>query len=121
MAVKRRGHRPLQLWVMPLPHEEVRFPANEPIATVCMLLVDPEREVLPPMESLKALYGLTRAEAGLVIGLLRGGRLEDYADRHRITLNTARSHLNSVFAKTDTHRQSALIRLLSSMPQPRQD
>jgi PAS domain-containing protein len=63
MAVKRRGHRPLQLWVMPLPHEEVRFPANEPIATVCMLLVDPEREVLPPIESLKAFYGLTCAEA----------------------------------------------------------
>jgi DNA-binding CsgD family transcriptional regulator len=121
MAVKRRGHRPLQFWVMPLPHEDVRFPANEPIATVCMLLVDPEREVLPPIESLKAFYGLTHAEAGLVIGLLRGERLEDYAERRRITLNTARSHLNSVFAKTDTHRQSALIRLLSSIPQPRQD
>jgi DNA-binding CsgD family transcriptional regulator len=121
MAVRRRAHRPLQLWVMPLPHEEVCFLANEPIATVCMLLIDPEREVLPPQEALKAFYGLTRAEAGLVRGLLRGERLEDYADRRRIALNTARSHLNSVFAKTDTHRQSALIRLLGSMAQPRQD
>jgi DNA-binding CsgD family transcriptional regulator/PAS domain-containing protein len=121
MLVKRRGHQPLQLWVMPLPREEVRFPAIEPFATVCVLLVDPEREAAPPLEALKVLYGLTRAEAGLVAGLLQGERLEDYADRSRITLNTARSHLKSVFAKTDTRRQSALIRLLSSMPQPRQD
>jgi DNA-binding CsgD family transcriptional regulator/PAS domain-containing protein len=121
MPVYRRGHRPLQLWVMPLPREEVRFPAIEPVGTVCVLLIDPEREAVPPLEALKALYGLTRAEAGLVVGLLQGERLEDYADRSRITLNTARSHLRSIFAKTDTRRQSALIRVLSSMPQPRQD
>jgi DNA-binding CsgD family transcriptional regulator len=116
LPVTRPGHRPLQLWAMPLPAEEPAFPLPEPVASVCVLLVDPEREVVPPLEALKALYGLTHAEAELVDGLLHGERLEHYADRAGITRNTARSHMRSVFGKTDTSRQAELIRLLASVP-----
>jgi DNA-binding CsgD family transcriptional regulator/PAS domain-containing protein len=110
------GRRPLQLWVMPLPRAKPSFPQLEPLSSICVLLFDPDREVVPPTESLKALHGLTHAEAELVAGFLRGERLEDYAERAGITLNTARTHLKSVFGKTDTHRQAELIRLLSSVP-----
>jgi DNA-binding CsgD family transcriptional regulator len=55
-----------------------------------------------PSKYSKALYGLTEAEARLTSGLLRGERLEDYAARTGISMNTARTHLKSVFAKTDT-------------------
>ena len=122
MPVARGGDRPpLQLWAMPLPREAVRFPAIEPAATVCVLLIDPEREAVPSADALRALFRLTEAEARLVAGLLQGERLEDYAERSRISLSTVRTHLKSVFAKTDTHRQSELMRLLKSMPQPRRD
>jgi DNA-binding CsgD family transcriptional regulator/PAS domain-containing protein len=116
MPVMRSGRRPLQLWAMPLPREEARFPALEPAATSCVLLIDPERELVSSTGSLKALYGLTRAEAELVAGLLHGERLEDYADRVKISRNTARTHLRSVFGKTDTSRQAELMRLMAAAP-----
>jgi DNA-binding CsgD family transcriptional regulator/PAS domain-containing protein len=122
MPVARGGdRRPLQLWAMPLPRETVSFPAIEPAATICVLLIDPEREVVPSADALRALFRLTEAEGRLVAGLLQGERLEDYAERSRISLSTVRTHLKSVFAKTDTDRQSELMRLLKSMPQPRRD
>ena len=99
-----------------MPREKPSFPLLESLASICVLLFDPDREVVPPTESLQTLHGPTRAEAELVAGLLRGERLEDYAERAGITLNTARTHLKSVFGKTDTHRQAELIRLLSSVP-----
>ena len=49
-------------------------------------------------------------------GLLHGERLEDYADRAGISSNTARSHLRSVFGKTDTSRQAELMRLMAAGP-----
>ena len=80
---------------------------------VMVLVVDPELTPAPPVEALRALYGLTQAEARLTCGLLKGERLEDYAERSGISMNTARTHLKSVFAKTDTNRQAELVRLLS--------
>ena len=81
-----------------------------------MLAVDPELRRAPPVEALRALYPFTDAEAGLVCGLLDGERLEDYAERAEIAINTAKTHLKAVFAKTETNRQAELIRLLSSPP-----
>jgi DNA-binding CsgD family transcriptional regulator len=34
------------------------------------------------------------------------------ADELRVTLSTARAHLQSVFEKTGTHRQAELVRML---------
>ena len=78
-----------------------------------MIVVDPELSAAPPFEALKALYGLTAAEARLTCGLLKGERLEDYAERTGISMNTARTHLKAVFAKTNTDRQADLVRLFS--------
>jgi DNA-binding CsgD family transcriptional regulator len=120
MSLRRPGKaRPLQLSAMPLPREAPAFPLFEPIASTCVLLFDPDRQVVPVTEGLKVIYGLTRAEAALVTGLLRGERLDHYAERAGITLNTVRTHLKSVFAKTDTHRQAELMRLVAaSLPVP---
>jgi DNA-binding CsgD family transcriptional regulator len=115
-SIARHHRRPLELWAMPLPRAERLFPLLEPVVATCVLLIDPERAGVPPGEALQALYGLTRTEARLAVALLQGERLEDYAERAAITLNTARSHLKSVFAKTDTNRQAGLIRLLSPVP-----
>ena len=61
-------------------------------------------------------YGLTRAEAKLLQALVDGGRLTDYADRAGITLNTAKTHLKQIFAKTGSRRQADLIRLVVADP-----
>jgi DNA-binding CsgD family transcriptional regulator/PAS domain-containing protein len=106
-------HRPLHLWATPLPRESSSSLVRTSQADVMVMVIDPELSAVPPIEALRALYGLTKAEARLTSGLLHGERLEDYAARAGISMNTARTHLKSVFAKTATDRQAELMRLLS--------
>ncbi len=114
LCIHRDGdRRPLHVWAVPLLRASsgLLVPASE--ADVMVIVIDPELSMAPPIDALKALYGLTDAEARLTKGLLHGERLEDYAARAGISMNTARTHLKSVFAKTDTDRQAELMRLLS--------
>jgi DNA-binding CsgD family transcriptional regulator len=114
LCVHRGGdHRPLHLWAVPLLRESSSMLVRASQADVMVIVIDPELSMAPPIEALKALYGLTEAEARLTSGLLHGERLEDYGAGAGISINTARTHLKSVFAKTDTDRQAELMRLLS--------
>lgn len=60
------------------------------------------------------LYHLTGREIDIAVLLARGQDLRAAARTLGISYQTARSHLRSVFAKTDTHRQSDLIRFVLS-------
>jgi DNA-binding CsgD family transcriptional regulator len=62
------------------------------------------------------LYGLTGAEARLLQALVRGERVGTYAKNAGITLNTAKGYLKQLFSKTQTRRQSDLLRLVLSNP-----
>jgi DNA-binding CsgD family transcriptional regulator len=77
-----------------------------------VVITDPERGCVPPKERLMQAYGLTPAEAALARCLLQGHDVAATAEQLRITLETARTHLRRVLLKTDTHRQSDLVRLL---------
>jgi DNA-binding CsgD family transcriptional regulator len=61
-------------------------------------------------------YGFTPAELRLAQALVDGKRLIDYADSAGITLNTAKTHLKQVFAKTGSRRQADLVRLIVADP-----
>lgn len=58
-------------------------------------------------------FRLTATEADLVELLLLGKSLKEAAEHLCISIWTARSHLRSIFQKTGTHRQGALIALLN--------
>ena len=107
------GRRPLQTWAAPLPRHPGNFLRQSSPSDLMLVVIDPELSAAPPIEALRALYGLTDAEARLTCALLEGTQFEDYAERVGISMNTARTHLKSVFAKTDTDRQAELMRLLS--------
>ena len=79
---------------------------------VCVVITDPEREVLLPAQRLRELFGLTAAEAKLAARLAAGEDLKVAAEKLRITYGTARSRLAQIFQKTNTRRQGELIRLL---------
>ena len=66
----------------------------------------------PPPSAFRDLFGLTPAEAALAQALAAGRSLHEYADEARVTCETARWRLKQVLAKTDTHRQAELVRLL---------
>jgi DNA-binding CsgD family transcriptional regulator len=67
----------------------------------------------PPRQLLEGLFDLSPAEARVAGGLADGATVEQLASRKGISQETVRGHLKAVFAKTGTHRQSELVRLLA--------
>lgn len=83
-------------------------------AVVLVVVIDPEHE--PGMDSAKLcqLFDLTPAE-GRVCVLLAGGKPpREIAAALGITLNTVRTHIKRILAKTETSRLPELVRLLLS-------
>jgi DNA-binding CsgD family transcriptional regulator len=70
----------------------------------------------PSEELLAALFGLSRAEARLAIGLLMGRSASEYARQAGVGVATIRSQLHSIFSKTGVRRQAQLVALLSKVP-----
>ena len=77
---------------------------------------DPESRRGTPVRVLADAYGLTASEARLLGALLDGKRLEDAAAQFGVSLNTVKTHLQNVFRKTDTTRQSELLSLVLTGP-----
>jgi DNA-binding CsgD family transcriptional regulator/PAS domain-containing protein len=57
-------------------------------------------------------WGFTTAEAQLAQWMMQGLSLAQAAERGGVTINTMRTHLRSLFDKTQTRRQAELVRLL---------
>ncbi len=106
------GSRPFPVIVGPLrPHTGEPTLAD---AVAVLYVSDLESGVLRRREALRELYGLTEAETQLVELLCQGSSLDEAALARGVTMNTARSQLKQVFAKTHTSRQSELVRLVIS-------
>jgi DNA-binding CsgD family transcriptional regulator/PAS domain-containing protein len=76
---------------------------------------DPSLGAAGAEDALRALYGLTPSEERLALRLASGEKLAEAAATLHIRPSTARSLLRSVFGKTDTHRQSDLVRLVLTL------
>ena len=106
--------QPLQLLATPLPaNQSVRSGAD-----VLILVTDPERTIRFPDDVLRGLYGLTSAEVEVANGLLMGYTLNEIAYLRRVSEGTIRNPLKTIMSKTATNRQSELVRLLMTLPQP---
>jgi DNA-binding CsgD family transcriptional regulator len=87
--------------------------ARRPAALV--LLSAPDQDTAPSPEHLRALFGLTPAEAAVAGRIMRGDGIKAAARALRVAPNTVRTHLSRVFEKTETHRQAELVRLLQQV------
>ena len=65
-----------------------------------------------------SLFGLTRRERDVLLGLVQIGNMPSIAAVFGISASTVHTHLTSLFAKTGTSRQADLVRLLSSLADP---
>src|SRR5215469_10236182 len=72
----------------------------------------------PPAESIAAVFDLSPAEIRILQRLLAGRAPAEIADDLAVALPTVRKHLASIFAKTDTSRQSDLVRLATQLAGP---
>jgi PAS domain S-box-containing protein len=81
-------------------------------AVAILFVADPEGSQITTTEVLEGLYDLTPAEAELLRLLAEGRSLDEVAALRGVTMNTVRSQLKQVFAKTDTRRQGQLVHLV---------
>jgi DNA-binding CsgD family transcriptional regulator len=71
-----------------------------------------------PLEVLSRRYGLTAGELRVLLALVKGGSVAEVAQSLGITEGTVRNHLHQLFKKTDTSRQSELIKLTAGAASP---
>jgi pimeloyl-ACP methyl ester carboxylesterase/DNA-binding CsgD family transcriptional regulator len=63
----------------------------------------------------RASFGLTAMETDVTMKLVHGMALKEAAEDLRISINTARNHLQSVFAKSGINRQSDLLLVVTQL------
>lgn len=83
--------------------------------TASVLIKDSSQTTAVPSHLFKSLYGLTEKESRLAHALMNGMTLNEYCEKVFVTINTARTHLKSIYRKTSTNRQGELISLLSRL------
>jgi DNA-binding CsgD family transcriptional regulator len=82
------------------------LPMAEPRA---LLVVAPPNPAALPRQMLKALFGLTNAEAGVVLQIAAGVSIADAAAAQAVTLTTARNQLAAAMTKVGVSRQAELV------------
>lgn len=81
---------------------------------VLLILSDPGEPPTLPAEIIGRVFALSPAESRLAAALCGGMTVGEYASTHGVTIGTARFQLKQVLAKTNTSRQSNLIRQMCS-------
>ena len=69
----------------------------------------------PDPAFLQQVYGLTQAEARAALALCDGDSLEAVAAQLNVKLNTLKTHLKSIYAKTSVDNRAALTKLMLSL------
>jgi DNA-binding CsgD family transcriptional regulator len=109
MVPRSLGATPLVVVVRPLEAPDAR--PGEAAARAVVYVSDPDRGLRASRERLSQLFGLTRAEAGLVALLAEGHGVREAAALLGITEETARTYVKRAFQKTGVRRQAELVRL----------
>ncbi len=109
LIVPRQDKLPILLRIWPI-DPAARWPSPEVRALLTLNALGPKPG--PPAPILAKAFGLTPSEAKLACIIARGAGPEIAAIELKISRETARNQLKSIFAKTGTHRQSELVALL---------
>ncbi len=112
VIVQRQGKLPVivRIWPFDGAARVPAQPAQEVRALLTLNALGPKPG--PPAAILARTFRLTPSEAKLACVIARGASPGIAARELKISRETARNQLKSVFAKTDTHRQSELVALL---------
>jgi DNA-binding CsgD family transcriptional regulator/PAS domain-containing protein len=86
--------------------------ANDRIAVV--YLHDLTNTSRPTATQMRDFYGLTAAQGKVASAVYTGKSIAEAADELCISINTARSHMRNIYAKTGVKTQAELISLLTS-------
>jgi DNA-binding CsgD family transcriptional regulator len=81
-----------------------------------LLLFDPDRQILASAELIARDLGLSLREAELAAMLVNACDITVVAQRLHISINTARTHLKSIYSKMGIGSQAELVRRITSGP-----
>ena len=104
--------------ILPLNRGERRNLCGTFAATAAIFVQDPI--VVPPFpgEAFAKLYGLTGSELRVLLAMAPGLAVKEAAEMLGIGGTTAKTHLQHIYAKTGTSKQTALINLFTSSAPP---
>jgi DNA-binding CsgD family transcriptional regulator/PAS domain-containing protein len=114
VRIERRDGPPLKVLVAPLPEaQHARFGG----AGGAMILIDDsERNAAPAVEALKALFGLTTAEARLARRLAHGeSTAPEIAVEFALSPQTIRTQMKSIHRKMDVSHQAEISAIISRL------
>ncbi|MFC3440766.1 helix-turn-helix transcriptional regulator [Sphingobium rhizovicinum] len=83
---------------------------------IVLIATDPGVHDASLTSRLRALHGLTPAEADIVVALCEGKALEDVSQERGVALSTVRTQMKAIYSKTDCRRQSELVARFTRLP-----
>ena len=102
---------PLTISVTPLAPSQISVFHGQ--ALVMVMVTDLEAEPRLPETTLRELFGLSHAETRVAIAFAAGQDAKEVAESLGVSFFTVRGHLVRIYEKTQTNRQSELVRLLT--------
>jgi DNA-binding CsgD family transcriptional regulator len=112
LAIPQSSARPIFVQAMPIAGSSQDL---FHLAKALVLLSDPKSKNAGAFGQIQQYFNLTPAEARIAEQLSQGIDLNSISEELRISITTVRTHLHSVFHKTNTTRQGELIALLNRL------
>lgn len=113
MVGRKSGRRDYLVRACPLA-DSSDFDDSPKKAAGLLFITDPDADLRLDTDAVMQLYNLTPAELKVAGELLKGEPLKDVASNLGVGEATVKTHLQNLFAKTQTSRQQQLVRLLMS-------
>lgn len=104
--------------VLPLEWRQGRNPLSPLPGAAAIIVQDPADPPPLPGEAFAQLYDLTAAEQRVLQLMVQGFTPQDVGAELGVSVTTVKTHLQRLFAKTNTPRQADLVRLVMSMTPP---
>jgi DNA-binding CsgD family transcriptional regulator len=102
------GRKAYRLILMPIEGSRT-MPLGVAVPAVSILVIDAHSSARPDPEVLRELFSFTPAEARVSTGLVMGQSAEEIAAETKTSVQTIRTHIKRILAKTSTARQGELI------------
>ena len=104
--------------ILPLDSSELKSVCRTVTATVAVLVQDSATIPLSTAEAFAELYGLTKSELRVLLAMRPARSVRQVAETLTISEPTARTHLQHIYAKTGTSKQSELLYLFMRFTPP---
>jgi DNA-binding CsgD family transcriptional regulator len=85
---------------------------------VAVFVMRVQQSLNPNLSGIARCFGLTPAETRTLEHIVRGGGLPEAGAALRLAENTVKTHLKSIFIKTETSRQTELLALVHALRPP---